>query len=204
VGAALHEADLAIATHRVAHVVAVVPGIVHPDHFEHERFGLGSLESTESSELVADDAGLESELLRVLDMLELAAATEAEVAAGRIDTVFRGAEDEDGGSLDHVGLIVGDFGDDALAGDAVFDEDDTAILGVADRTAAGGESSEFEFDGYEGAVVETAVFATSLPGYGLGDDGGGESRLFGGGHKSIVLVRGWSHQRSRQWGGSIA
>ena len=182
VGAALHEADLAVAADGVAHVIAVVPRVVHAEHVEGLRFGLGGFEVADAGELVADDAGLEAELLRVVDVLELATATAAEVAAGSLDAVLGGAEHEDGGGLEEAGGVVCDLGDDAFAGDGVLDEDDATVLGVSDRAAAVGEAGEFELDRDERAGCGRASPCGGVP----------SGRAAAPGAWGGAAVRGWS------------
>jgi hypothetical protein len=77
----LHEADVTVATDREAQVVAVAPGIAHAEHVAHWCV----LEASDAAQLLADDTGLQPELLAVVDVLELTAAAAAEVLALRVD-----------------------------------------------------------------------------------------------------------------------
>ena len=155
--AVLHEADLAVAAHGEAHVVAVRPGVGHADHLLQHAVDRLVLEAADAAQLVAHDAGLEAQLLAVGDVLELAATAAPEVLAARLDTLIRGLA-----HLDRRGLDVGrrlrrDFGEDALTGHGVVDEYDAAVGSASDGLAAGGEAGQLDLDRLARAIERAAA-----------------------------------------------
>ena len=188
--AVLHEADVAVAAHGEAHVVAVRPRVVHADHLAQDLVDLGVLEAPDAPHLLAHHAGLEPQLLAVGDVLQLAAAAAPVVLAPRLDALRRLLQHHRRPRLDVRGLLGGDLGDHALAGDAELDERDAPVRCATHRDAARREARELELDGDTGTVDEAASPASapllSLARRSLRDDFGVRVRCGVEGHASMV------------------
>ena len=85
------------------------------------------LDAAEALEGLRDLLLLPLQLLRVGEVLILAAATFTEEVAARLDAVGRGDDDADEVAAREVGGVVPDAGHDLLAGEGAGDEDDPAV-----------------------------------------------------------------------------
>ena len=144
-----HEAQLAVAVHGEAGVVAVAPGVVSADGWRYGRI----LEAADAAKLLTDDVSLQLQLLGIGDVLPLAAATDPKVRAGRLNPVLRGGQHLHNASDGNTLALAVHLHHDLFAGDAVIGEDDLSIVT--------GEGAAFVGDVFQGYADAVGLHARS-------------------------------------------
>ena len=142
-GAVPPEADRAVPVYGEAHPAAPAEPVAVTGH----RLDLdGAVDSRQPRQLLRDAEGLEPALRAELDVLEVAAPTSAGtgVRARGDDAVGRGGQDLDGVGPQVGGRPGGHAGPDPLAGEAVPDEDDSAVRSPRHAAATGGDGPGVE------------------------------------------------------------
>ena len=143
VGAVPAEAHRTAAVHRDAHPAAPAqPGGVAGHRLDLD----GPLEPGQALQLLRDPERLQASLRGDVHVLEVAAAAAPGpgVRAGRVDAVGRAGQDLDGIGPQEGGRAGGHPGPDALAGEAVADEDHPAVGVVGHAPPAGRDGAHLE------------------------------------------------------------